>query len=99
MCRTRTMQRRAEAAGVRFECPCGHSEPGGPESRKIRSGAQRGTSTAEKYGTILRCAPFSNTMLRVAQECKKCGLPYLTQVSVGDHEITRCCDCGYRAQA
>ena len=99
-CLTRTMQRRVGVAAVTYECSCGHVAPGTSESRLIRSGVRQAISTAEKYGTVIACAPFSRTMLRVKEPCKSCGLPYLTQVKVGDDEtIFRVCECGYRTNA
>ena len=94
------MQRRVGATAVFFECPCGHTEAGTSESRRIRSGMQQTTSMTEKYGTVIGCAPHSRTMLRVKQPCKNCGLPYLTQVKVGENDfIIRVCECGYRTDA
>lgn len=95
------MQRRVGATAVYYECSCGHSMPGTRESRLLlSSGAQRSTSTADKYGAVLLCAPFSRTVLRVPQPCKNCGLPYLTQVNMGENAvIIRVCRCGYRAGA
>lgn len=96
-CSTRTMVRRVGAAGIYFECPCGSTVAGTAESRVIASGGHSSSAAdnSEMYAAIVTNAPHSRTVLRVAQQCKKCGLPYMFQVRVGPEEtIIRNCKCG-----
>lgn len=87
------MLRTADAGQIVFRCPCGNEEFGGGKDRLIASG---GTveDESQKYGSLLRQAPFSQAVLRVAKKCV-CGLPYQSSLGVGeDQKIVRACKCG-----
>lgn len=95
VCNSRTMVREVTLGEVRFRCPCGHEKLGEGEDRLIDSGGDMKSGGAAQGGELMRMAPHSQAMLRVARDCKKCGLDYMTMVVMGeDRAVSWACTCG-----
>lgn len=94
-CQTRTMVRHVGDNKVIFRCPCGYVVEGRGRDRLVRVAATSTTSEEDTYATRLRNVAHTRIGLRVEAECEKCGLPYMTQVRLGQEEtIIRTCKCG-----
>lgn len=54
-------------------------------------------NSEEKYATMTMNAPYDEAGYKVARECKKCAMPYMTRVYVGEEMTTvYVCVCGNR---
>lgn len=105
-CHTRTMVRAVADGQLTFVCPCGYTMPGKGRDRLMKvgsaagSGPSRTTSMTSRYQTLIRNAAWSRTMFRVAVDCSRCGLPYMTQIRLGPEElIILTCKCGHASRA
>lgn len=99
VCATATMQSRIEPSQVSFFCACGNQEAGGGSDRLIASGGGSRTGQAQKFETLVRCAPFARETLRVARPCPDCDIPFTTVLRLGEEMSgVRTCSCGFKEQ-
>lgn len=76
---------------------CLASEPGTADDARVFGSGARITDVAALYPDHIRYAPVDRATLRVARDCRDCGVDTMAVVRLGESATTiYACECGRR---
>jgi hypothetical protein len=94
----RCLRRNFASGAVVFEGPvCLASAPGTADDARVFGSGARITDVAALYPDHIRYAPVDRATLRVARDCRDCGVDTMAVVRLGESATTiYACECGRR---